>query len=76
MTLEEIKEELLNDERIQHDLTITATFLALYSQFVKKGIFNKEDIDEINKNTNELVDSMNTKAAKETLAKIKEDSLL
>ena len=76
MTLDEIKQELLKDEQAQHDITITATFISLYKQLVKRGILKKEDIDEINKNTIELVDNMNNKAAAEVLAKIEKESLL
>lgn len=76
MTLDEIKQELLKEEQAQHDITVTATFISLYNQLVKRGILKKDDIDEINKNTIELVDNMNNKAAAQVLASIEKDSLL
>jgi hypothetical protein len=76
MTLEEMKQKLLKDEQAQHDITVTATFISLYKQLVKRGVLKKDDIDEINKNTIELVDNMNNKAAEEVLAAIEKDSLL
>lgn len=76
MILEEIKKELLKDEQAQYNITTTATFIALYKQLVKMGILKEEDIDEINKNTIELVDYMNNKAVEKILASIEKDSLL
>ena len=62
MNREEVKKELLNDNEIQFQSAITATFIALYQQLIKKEIFTDKDVDEINENTKKIVDTI-----KETL---------
>lgn len=59
MTRDEIKEEILNDEEQQFKTTTAAQFAALNKQLVKKGLLTKEDLDEINKLTNEYVEKIN-----------------
>lgn len=54
MTREEIKEELLNDEEYQFKTTVAAQFATLFEYLVKKGIFTKAEIDEMNKSTDEF----------------------
>ena len=62
MNREEVKKELLNDKEIQFQSAITARFIALYQQLIKKEIFTDKDVDEINENTEKIVDTI-----KETL---------
>lgn len=62
MNREEVKKELLNDKETQFQATITATFVALYQQLIKKEIFTDKDVDEINENTEKIADTI-----KETL---------
>ena len=62
MNREEVKKELLNDKEIQFQSAITATFVALYKQLIKKEIFTDKDVGEINENTEKIADTI-----KETL---------
>ena len=59
MNREEVKKELLNDKEIQFQSAITATFIALYQQLIKKEIFTDKDVDEINENAVKIADSIN-----------------
>lgn len=59
MNREEVKKELLNDKEIQFQSAVTATFMALYQQLIKKGIFTDKDVDEINENIVKIADTIN-----------------
>ncbi len=59
MNREEVKKELLNDKEIQFQSAATATFMALYQQLIKKGIFTDKDVDEINENIVKIADTIN-----------------
>lgn len=59
MNREELKKELLNDKEIQFQSAATATFMALYQQLIKKGIFTDKDVDEINENIVKIADTIN-----------------
>ena len=59
MNREEVKKELLNDKEIQFQSAVTATFIALYQQLIKKEIFTDKDVDEINENAVKIADSIN-----------------
>ena len=67
MNREEVKKELLNDKEIQFQATIVATFMALYQQLIKKGIFTDKDVDEINENTEKIVDTIKETAIDEIM---------
>ena len=59
MNREEVKKELLNDKEIQFQSAVTATFIALYQQLIKKEIFTDKDVDEINENIVKIADTIN-----------------
>lgn len=59
MDKEEVKKELLNDKEIQFQSAITATFVSLCQQLIKKGIFSDKDVDEINENIVKIADTIN-----------------
>ena len=59
MNREEVKKELLNDKEIQFQSAISATFIALYQQLIKKEIFTDKDVDEINENIVKIADTIN-----------------
>ena len=59
MTREEIKQEILNDEQQQFQITTAATFKSLYHYLIKKGILTVEDIDVLNKLTIEYANKIN-----------------
>lgn len=71
MTKEEIKEEILNNEQQQTNIIINAQFMALYTQLIKKGLFSKKDIVEMNEFTEEYIDKLNDKVTDEIFKKIK-----
>lgn len=73
MTKEEIKEELLNDGQQQTNIIINAQFISLYTQLIKKGLFSKEDINEMNEFTKEYIDKLNNKLTDEIFKKIEEE---
>ena len=58
MDRKEVKKELLNDKEIQFQSAITATFVALCQQLIKKGIFTDKDVDEINENIVKIADTI------------------
>lgn len=59
MNREEVKKELLNDKEIHFQTVITATFVSLCQQLIKKGIFSDKDVDEINENIVKIADTIN-----------------
>lgn len=59
MTREEVKEELLNNEDQQFRTMVAAQFTTLYEYLVKKEVFTKEDIDEMNKSTVQFAEKLN-----------------
>lgn len=61
MTREEIKEELLNNEQQQTNITINAQFISLYTLLIRKGIMTKNDIEEMEKLTQEYIEKLNNK---------------
>ena len=67
MNREEVKKELLNDKEIQFQSAVTATFIALYQQLIKKEIFTDKDVDEINENAVKIADSINEIIIDETM---------
>ena len=67
MNREEVKKELLNDKEIQFQSAVTATFIALYQQLIKKEIFTDKDVDEINENAVKIADSINETIIDETM---------
>ena len=67
MNREEVKKELLNDKEIQFQSAITATFVALYQQLIKKEIFTDKDVDEINENTVKIADVIKSMAIDKTM---------
>lgn len=73
MTREEIKRELLNDEQQQTNIIINAQFISLYTQLIKKGLFFEQDINEMNKFTEEYIDKLNDKLTDEIFKKMKEE---
>lgn len=73
MTKEEIKEELLNNDQQQTNIIINAQFISLYTQLIKKGLFSKNDIDEMNEFTEEYIKKLNNKITDEIFKKIKEE---
>lgn len=74
MTLEEIKQELLKDDGSQRDITISSTFLAICNQLIKKEVFTLDDIDEINKTTEEYVEYFNKQIAEKALEKLEQEN--
>ena len=73
MNKEEVKKELLNDNEIQFQSAITATFIALYQQLIKKEIFTDKDVDEINENTVKIADTINETIIDETMKMLEEE---
>lgn len=73
MTIEEIKQELLENEQQQTNIIINSQFMALYTQLIKKGLFSNKDIDEMNKFTEEYIDKLNDKVANEIFRRFKEE---
>ena len=73
MTREEIKKEILNDEQQQTNIIINAQFMSLYTQLIKKGLFSEQDINEMNKFTEEYIDKLNDKLTDEIFKKMKEE---
>ncbi len=71
MTKEEVKQEILNDEQQQTNITINAQFIALYTQLIKKGLFVTKDLDEMNELTKEYIDKLNDKIADKVLEQLK-----
>ena len=67
MNREEVKKELLNDKETQFQSAITATFVALCQQLIKKKIFTDKDVDEINENAVKIADSINETIIDETM---------
>lgn len=55
----EVKKELLIDKEIQFQSAITATFVSICQQLIKKGIFSDKDVDEINENIVKITDTIN-----------------
>ena len=74
MTREEIKEELLNNEEQQFRTMVAAQFATLYEYFAKKGVFTKDEIEQMNKSTEEYVEKLNEVAVDITMKMLnKED---
>ena len=67
MNREEVKKELLNDRETQFQAAITATFVALCQQLIKKKIFTDKDVDEINENTEKIADTIKETIIDETM---------
>ena len=62
MTREEIKEELLNDEDQQFKTMVAAQFATLYEYLAKKEVFTEDDIEKMNKSTEEYAERINNAA--------------
>ena len=67
MNREEVKKELLDDIEIQMQATITANFVALYQQLIKKEVFTDKDVDEISENAEKIADVIKSMAIDEAM---------
>lgn len=72
MTREEIKEELLTDDDQQFKTMVAAQIAVLYEYLVKKEVFTKTDIEEMNKSTEEYVEKINELSVELIMKKIEE----
>ena len=73
MTREELKEELLNDEEQQFKTTVAAQFVSLLQHLITKGLFTTEDIDAVNKLTDEYAKAINEKSVDKMMEMINEE---